>query len=61
MRRRASFLTCQRASRNSNPSQPKTNVSGADLAALAARVDKIEAALAAPKTETAVPSSRARR
>ncbi len=31
---------------------PKANAAGPDLAALAARVDKVEAALAAPKTET---------
>jgi hypothetical protein len=31
---------------------PKTNGAGPDLAALAGRVDKIEAALATPKTET---------
>ncbi len=31
---------------------PKANATGPDLAALAARVDKVEAALAAPKTET---------
>ena len=33
---------------------PKANAAGPDLAALAARVDKIEGALAAPKTETRV-------
>jgi hypothetical protein len=33
---------------------PKANVAGSDLAALAARIDKIEAALAAPKNETRV-------
>jgi hypothetical protein len=31
---------------------PKANVAGSDLAALAARIDKIEAALSAPKSET---------
>jgi hypothetical protein len=31
---------------------PKANAAGPDLAALAARVDKVEGALAAPKTET---------
>jgi hypothetical protein len=31
---------------------PKANAAGPDLAALAARIDKIEGALAAPKTET---------
>jgi hypothetical protein len=31
---------------------PKASASGSDLAALAARIDKIEGALAAPKTET---------
>ncbi len=33
---------------------PKANAAGPDLAALAARIDKIEAALAAPKNETRV-------
>jgi hypothetical protein len=33
---------------------PKATASGSDLAALAARIDKIEAALAAPKNETRV-------
>jgi hypothetical protein len=33
---------------------PKANAAGSDLAALAARIDKIEAALAAPKNETRV-------
>src|SRR5580692_188439 len=33
---------------------PKANVAGSDLAALAARIDKIEGALAAPKSETRV-------
>jgi hypothetical protein len=31
---------------------PKANVAGSDLAALAGRIDKIEAALSAPKSET---------
>jgi hypothetical protein len=31
---------------------PKANVAGSDLAALAARIDKIEAAFSAPKSET---------
>ena len=33
---------------------PKANAAGSDLAALAARIDKVEAALAAPKNETRV-------
>src|SRR6202020_1422523 len=33
---------------------PKANAAGPDLAALAARIDKIEGALAAPKSETRV-------
>ena len=33
---------------------PKASAAGPDLAALAARVDKVEAALAAPKSETRV-------
>ena len=33
---------------------PKANAAGSDLAALAARIDKIEGALAAPKSETRV-------
>jgi hypothetical protein len=33
---------------------PKANAAGSDLAALAARIDKIEGALAAPKNETRV-------
>jgi hypothetical protein len=33
---------------------PKASAAGSDLAALAARIDKIEGALAAPKTETPV-------
>jgi hypothetical protein len=33
---------------------PKANANGSDLAALAARIDKIEGALAAPKNETRV-------
>ena len=56
MRRRASFLTCQRASRNSNPTrQRRTRTCPAPISPpSAARVDKVEAALAALKTEARV-------
>jgi hypothetical protein len=44
-------LSARVAKLESDASKPNTNVSGADLAALGARVDKVEAALAALKTE----------
>ena len=47
-------LSARVAKLESDASKASTNVSGPDLAALAARVDKVEAALAAPKTETRV-------
>ena len=53
MRTRARFRNCRPASQSSNPTpRRRTNAAGSDLAALTARVDKVETALAAPKTET---------
>jgi hypothetical protein len=49
-------LSARVAKLESDASKPNTNVSSADLAALAARVDKIEAALAAPKPDTRSPT-----
>ena len=45
-------LSARVAKLESDASKANTNVSGADLAALGARVDKVEGALAAPKNET---------
>ncbi len=47
-------LSARVAKLESDASKPNTNVSGADLAALGARVDQVEAALAALKTEARV-------
>ena len=49
-------LSARVAKLESDLSKANTNVSSADLAALAARVDKIEAALAAPKPVTRSPT-----
>ncbi|HEY1887646.1 MAG TPA: hypothetical protein VGG86_16640, partial [Roseiarcus sp.] len=49
-------LSARVAKLESDASKPNTNVSSADLAALAARIDKIEAALAAPKPVTPSPT-----
>ena len=46
------FLTSPRGVAKLETGPPTTNDAGPDLSALAARVDKIEAALAAPKSET---------
>ena len=45
------FRNCRRVAKLESDA-PKANAAGPDLAALAARVDKVEAALAAPETET---------
>jgi hypothetical protein len=47
-------LSARVAKLESDASKANTNVTGADLAAVAARIDKVEAALAAPKNETRV-------
>ena len=52
--RRASFRICRRDVAKLESDAPKASAAGPDLAALAARIDKIEGALAAPKSETRV-------